>query len=44
MLFRDRLPDPARPFAVIADEPIAGTALSRQFIDLVNKLHVPQSP
>lgn len=44
MLFRDRLPDPARPFNVIGDEPMASTALSRQFIDLLNKLHIPQSP
>lgn len=44
MLFKDRLPDPAKPFDVIEDEPLASTRLSRQFIELLNQLRIPQSP
>jgi len=44
MLFKDRLPNPAQPFQVIRDEPLASTTLSRQFIEPLNQLRIPQSP
>lgn len=44
MLFKDRLPDPATPFAVIDDKPLASTKLSEQFTQLIKKLRIPQSP
>jgi hypothetical protein len=44
MLFKDRLPDPTKPFEVIGDEPMASTALSRDFKDLLDKLGISQSP
>ena len=44
MLFKDRLPDPATPFAVIDDKPLASIELSRQFLQLIKQLRIPQSP
>jgi hypothetical protein len=44
MLFKDRLPTPAKPFHVIGDQPLASTTLSRQFIELLTQLRIPQSP
>jgi len=44
MLFKDRLPDPAKPFDIISDEPLASSSLARQFVDLLGKLGIPQSP
>lgn len=44
MLFKDRLPDPAKPFDILSDEPLASTALTRQFVELLTKLRIPQSP
>jgi hypothetical protein len=44
MLFKDRLPNPVTPFAVIGDEPLSSTELSRQFLQLIKQLGIPQSP
>jgi len=44
MLFKDRLPDPANPFYILSDEPLASAGLTRQFVELLTKLRIPQSP
>ena len=44
MLFKNRLPHPAHPFEILGDEPMAGTALSREFLTLIQQLRIPQSP